>query len=89
LLDACAYCDQPENRATVAEILGRREFLNCAPHDLSPALSGILDFGHGLVSGEHGRDTRFFLYAAITFAIAATLFFVQVRMRPDRDHTHH
>jgi hypothetical protein len=53
------------------------------------AMATPIFFGHGLVSGEHGRDTRFFLYAAITFAIAATLFFVQVRMRPDRDPSHH
>ena len=47
LLDACAYCDVPENRVTVAEILSRREFLNCPAQDLFPALSGKLDFGHG------------------------------------------
>jgi len=47
LLDACAYCDVPENRNTLAEILARREFLNCAPKDLFPALSGKMDFGHG------------------------------------------
>jgi hypothetical protein len=53
------------------------------------AMATPIFFGHGLVSGEHGRDTRFFMYAAICLAIAATLFFVQVRMRPDRDPTHH
>jgi Ca2+/H+ antiporter len=53
------------------------------------AMAVPMFFGHALVSGEHGRDTRFFLYAAVCLAIAATLFFVQVRMRPDRDPTHH
>jgi len=47
LLDACAYCDAPENRNTIAEILSRREFLNCPARDLMPALTGKLDFGHG------------------------------------------
>ena len=53
------------------------------------AMATPIFFGHGLVSGEHGRDTRYFMYAAVTLAIAAALFFLQVRMRPDRDHTHH
>ena len=47
LLDACAYCDRPENHATIAEILSQRAFVNCPPQDLFPALSGKLDFGHG------------------------------------------
>ena len=53
------------------------------------AMATPIFFGHGLVSGEHGRDTRFFMYAAICAAIAAGLFFMQVRMRPDRDPAHH
>lgn len=53
------------------------------------AMATPIFFGHGLVSGEHGRDTRWFLYAAVCLAIAAALFFLQVRMRPDDGPTHH
>ena len=53
------------------------------------AMAVPMFFGHALVSGEHGRDTRFFLYAAICLAIAAALFFLQVRKRPDDGSAHY
>jgi ABC-type nitrate/sulfonate/bicarbonate transport system substrate-binding protein len=47
LLDACAYCDQPENHARIVEVLSRRDFLGCSPQSLQPAFAGELDLGHG------------------------------------------
>jgi two-component system, oxyanion-binding sensor len=47
LLDACAFCDEPGNRAAVASVLARREFLDTAPVALQPALTGDFDFGQG------------------------------------------
>jgi ABC-type nitrate/sulfonate/bicarbonate transport system substrate-binding protein len=47
LLDACAYCDVPENRPAVAEILARPDFLNRPMAALRPGFSGEIDLGHG------------------------------------------
>jgi ABC-type nitrate/sulfonate/bicarbonate transport system substrate-binding protein len=47
LLDACAWCDEPENRAQVAATLARSEYLNAPVASLEPSLCGPFDFGHG------------------------------------------
>ncbi len=47
LLDACEFCDVPGNRTHVADVLARREFLNCSTATLRPGLIGEMDFGHG------------------------------------------
>ena len=44
-----------------------------------------LFFGHGLIA----HDSKWFVFAAICFVIAAALMFVQIRFRKDRDHAHH
>jgi ABC-type nitrate/sulfonate/bicarbonate transport system substrate-binding protein len=49
LLDACEFCDEPGNRAAVAGVLARREFLGLAPAALYPALTGDFDFGPGQI----------------------------------------
>lgn len=48
------------------------------------AMAVPLFFGHGLI--EHGGP--WFLAAGVCLVIAAALFFIQVRMRPDGP-THH
>jgi len=47
LLDACAFCDEPENHAAIAEVLSGREFLSRTPLALHAGFSGELDLGHG------------------------------------------
>jgi ABC-type nitrate/sulfonate/bicarbonate transport system substrate-binding protein len=47
LLDACAWCDEPEHRAQVAATLARPEYLNTPAASLEPSLCGPFDFGHG------------------------------------------
>lgn len=54
LLDACEFCDDLENRATIAGVLSRREFLDCPVAALLPGLTGEFDLGHGRT--RHIRD---------------------------------
>lgn len=47
LLDACKWCDQPENLGELVSMLCRPEYLNLSAKALLPSLSGRYDFGHG------------------------------------------
>jgi len=40
LLEACAFCDQPENRPQLCELLARREYVNAPASCLQPGLVG-------------------------------------------------
>jgi len=62
LVEACAWCDHRENRAELAEILSRPEYLNQPISVLQPSLLGRFDSGHGQVQAapdfhtfHHGR----------------------------------
>jgi two-component system, oxyanion-binding sensor len=44
--DACVWCDQPENREPLAEMLAGPRFLNMATRLIAPALTGRFGFGH-------------------------------------------
>lgn len=45
LLEACRFCDQPENRQTVAQILAQSNYLNTNLLFLEPSLTGKYNFG--------------------------------------------
>jgi len=47
LAEACAWCDQRENRAELAEMLSRPDYLNQPISVLDPSLSGRFDNGCG------------------------------------------
>lgn len=47
LLEACAWCDERENRTELAEMLSRPEYLNQPTPVLLPSLLGRFDSGHG------------------------------------------
>lgn len=47
LRDACAYCDEPDRRKELLNILSKPGYLNCSPKTLSNALSGSFPVGHG------------------------------------------
>ncbi|MFM7635960.1 MAG: nitrate ABC transporter ATP-binding protein [Cyanobacteriota bacterium] len=47
LLEACRWCDQPENRQELSEMLASPEFVGADPATLSPALVGPFDRGLG------------------------------------------
>ena len=47
LLKACRFCDAPENRGHVIEILSQKHYLNAPVEALLPGLAGKLDRGDG------------------------------------------
>jgi len=47
LLEACKWCDQPENLSEVVSMLCRPEYLNLPAKVLLPSLGGRYDYGHG------------------------------------------
>lgn len=49
LTEACAWCDDPNNREMVAQLLGTSTYINQSTHVISPTLSGNFDCGHGRV----------------------------------------
>jgi ABC-type nitrate/sulfonate/bicarbonate transport system substrate-binding protein len=46
LLEACEFCDQPENHARVAATLARPEFVGVAETALRHGIDGEMDLGH-------------------------------------------
>ena len=49
LADAAAWCDEPQNRESLAEMLSRAPYLNQSARVIAPALLGHFDCGHGRV----------------------------------------
>jgi len=47
LLEACEFCDRPENRTRMIATLSRPEYVGVPAGALEPGLSGVFDFGHG------------------------------------------
>ena len=47
LVEACAWCDEPQNRAALVPLLARPDYLNVAESVLTPALVGPFDCGTG------------------------------------------
>lgn len=45
MIEACQYCDDPNNRAEVAEIISDRAFTGAQPQFTEPALIGNYDYG--------------------------------------------
>jgi ABC-type nitrate/sulfonate/bicarbonate transport system substrate-binding protein len=55
MLEACKFCDQPENHQQIVETLARPEFVGVSEHSLRHGIDGEIDFGHG-----HERAVRDF-----------------------------
>ena len=51
---ACAWCDEPQNRETLAELLASPRYLNMPVATLLPALLDKFDFGSGSSLGVRG-----------------------------------
>jgi ABC-type nitrate/sulfonate/bicarbonate transport system substrate-binding protein len=47
LFEAAAWCDEPQNRERLAELLADARYLNIPARVISPALLGRFDCGHG------------------------------------------
>lgn len=58
LLEACEFCDQPENHDEIIATLARPEYVGVAEAALHCGISGHLDLGHGL-SRRVGDFCRF------------------------------
>lgn len=48
LLEACEFCDRPENHAEIISTLARSEYIGVSEAALRHGVEGKLDFGHGL-----------------------------------------
>lgn len=46
LLDACEFCDRPENHAEIVQTLARPEFVGAQETALRHGIDGDIDFGH-------------------------------------------
>ncbi|TVQ26284.1 MAG: twin-arginine translocation pathway signal protein [Leptolyngbya sp. DLM2.Bin15] len=51
MIEACRYCDDPNNRAEIAEIISDRAFTGASPELTTPAIVGNYNYG-----GFDGRD---------------------------------
>src|SRR3954466_16190673 len=49
LLEACRFCQQPENRERMLETLALPQYVNAPIHALRASMHGTYDFGHGRV----------------------------------------
>ncbi len=46
LLEACEFCDQPENHGQIASVLAQPEYVGVAESVLRRGITGEMDFGH-------------------------------------------
>lgn len=49
LTEAAAWCDEPQNREPLAQLLAEARYLNLSAHVITPALLGQFDCGHGRI----------------------------------------
>ncbi|MDE3068287.1 MAG: ABC transporter substrate-binding protein [Verrucomicrobiota bacterium] len=54
LLEACEYCDAPENHSEIISTLARPEYVGVSGMALRHGVSGAMDFGHGVA--RHAND---------------------------------
>jgi ABC-type nitrate/sulfonate/bicarbonate transport system substrate-binding protein len=52
LIEACEFCDRPENRERVMETLAQPEYLNAPIRALRMSMNGTFDFGHGRIKKD-------------------------------------
>jgi ABC-type nitrate/sulfonate/bicarbonate transport system substrate-binding protein len=48
-VEACRFCDRPENRERITETLAQSHYVNVPIRALQMSLSGTFDFGNGRV----------------------------------------
>ncbi|MGC3992370.1 MAG: CmpA/NrtA family ABC transporter substrate-binding protein [Chthoniobacteraceae bacterium] len=49
LIESCRFCDLPENRERIAEVLAEPQYVNAPIETIRMGLTGRFDFGHGRV----------------------------------------
>lgn len=59
LLEACRFCDAPENRERLTETLAESKFIDAPIRAVRMSLSGVFDYGHGRVEKTGGQHIFF------------------------------
>jgi ABC-type nitrate/sulfonate/bicarbonate transport system substrate-binding protein len=52
LIEACDFCDRPENRERVMETLAQPQYLDAPIRALRMSMNGTFDFGHGRIKKD-------------------------------------
>jgi nitrate/nitrite transport system substrate-binding protein len=52
IMEAQMWCDKDENKKELAEIVAKKQWINCAVDDLLPRLKGDIDYGDGRPAGD-------------------------------------
>jgi two-component system, oxyanion-binding sensor len=58
LIESCRFCDVPENRERIIEMLAEPQYLNAPIHALRMSMKGSFDFGNGRI--EQGVEFHIF-----------------------------
>jgi len=59
VMEAQMYCEDPKNRAEVAEICSRRRWINAPVADIVDRMQGNFDYGTGRVVSNHPDQMRY------------------------------
>ena len=59
VMEAQMWCDDPKNRAEVAEICSRRRWINVPVDDILDRLQGDFDYGDGRVEANSTFQMKF------------------------------
>ncbi len=59
LFEAQMWCDKPENTRELAEIVGKRQWINAPVADIQGRLAGDFDFGHGKTAKSPGQIMKY------------------------------
>ena len=54
LLEACSFCDNPENREEIIQLLSRREYVGAPAEALRMSMGDTYDYGYGRVEACQG-----------------------------------
>ncbi len=60
VIEAQIWCDAPANKAEMATILGRRQWLNVPTADILGRLMGDINYGNGRNAKATGQEMKFF-----------------------------
>ncbi len=59
IFEAQMWCDKPENKPELAQIVGKRQWINAPVADILGRLSGEFDFGHGKTTRNDGQIMKY------------------------------
>jgi ABC-type nitrate/sulfonate/bicarbonate transport system substrate-binding protein len=66
VMEAQMWCEEPKNRAEVAEICARRRWISAPVEDIVDRLKGDFDYGTGRVEANSKFQMRYWKAAATT-----------------------